>query len=164
MTDTNEADAVVLERRFDAPAELIWQLWTDPRHFAAWYGPGGTTVEVERMDVRVGGTRHVAMEMTTPKGPLRMWFVGEYREVVPNERLAYTEAMADEHGDVLTAEAAGMPPGHPTVTEVRVSLSERDGVTTLTLTHAGIPADSPGATGWTMALDKLAARVQEVGG
>ena len=161
MTETNDLGAVVLERQVDAPAELVWRLWTDPGQFAAWYGPEGATIRVKTMDVREGGARHVAMEMATPNGPMRMWFVGEYREVVPHHRLVYTEAMSDEHGNVLTAEAAGTPPGHPTATEVRVVIDEHDGITTVTLTHAGIPADSPGAAGWAMALDKFAALAEE---
>ena len=44
-------------------------------------------------------------------------------------------------------------------TEVRVELEDVGGRTKMVLTHAGIPSDSPGATGWTMALDKLAMRV-----
>ena len=46
------------------------------------------------------------MEMQSPDGPMRMWFTGEYREVVENERLVYTESMSDE-GNV------GMADGHP---------------------------------------------------
>jgi uncharacterized protein YndB with AHSA1/START domain len=159
MNSTDERTAVVLERRFDAPAKLVWLMWTDPEHFAAWYGPGGASIPVVRMDVRVGGTRHLAMEMATPNGPIRMWFTGEYREVVPHERLVYTEAMSDEHGNVLLPEAAGLPPGHPTVTEVQVAFAEHNGVTTLTLSHAGIPGDSPAAAGWATALDKLASHL-----
>jgi hypothetical protein len=56
----------------------------------------------------------------------------------------------------------GMSDGHPTTTEVRVELKQLDGVTKMVMTHAGIPSDSPGAAGWTMALDKLAARVATV--
>jgi uncharacterized protein YndB with AHSA1/START domain len=153
---------VVLERRFDVAAEVLWRLWTDPDHFARWYGPDRSTVPVVRMDVRVGGTRQVAMEMNTPNGPMRMWFTGEFREVTPHERLVYTESISDENGNVLTAEQAGMPRGHPTVTEVRVDLREQDGATTMIVTHAGIPADSPGAAGWTAALERLAAHVRAV--
>jgi uncharacterized protein YndB with AHSA1/START domain len=162
MTDTGDRDAVVLERRFDAPAEVIWRLWTDPDHFAQWFGPGAVTIPVARMDVRVGGTRLVAMEMDTPNGPMRMWFTGEFRDVTPYERLVYTEAISDENGNVLSAEEAGIPPGHPVMTEVRVDLHEHDGVTTLILTHAGIPADSPGASGWASALDKLANHLRQI--
>jgi uncharacterized protein YndB with AHSA1/START domain len=161
MTDRiSPQDAVVVERSFDAPVDLIWQMWTDPEHFAAWYGPEGATIPVAKMDVRVGGTRLVSMEVTTPGGPMRMWFTGEYREVVENRRLVYTESMSDENGNVLSPADMGMPAGHPTTTEVRVELEYVGGRTKMVMTHAGIPSDSPGATGWTMAFDKLAARVE----
>jgi len=160
MTDDNAArDAVVIERSFDAPAELIWRLWTEPEHFKAWYGPGGATVPVAKMDVRVGGSRLVCMQIAAPDGPMRMWFTGEYREVVKNLRLVYTESFSDEHGNVLSPADLGMPDGHPTTTQVIVELEDLGGRTKMVMTHAGVPADSPGAAGWMMALDKLAAHI-----
>ena len=163
MTDNDGSqDAVVIERSFDAPVDLIWQMWTDPEHFKAWYGPDGATIPVAKMDVRVGGVRLVCMEMQAPDGPMHMWFTGEYREVVEKERLVYTESISDEHGNVLSPTAVGMPEGHPTTTEVRVELEDVGGRTRMVMTHAGIPADSRGAAGWAMALDKLAARVARV--
>jgi uncharacterized protein YndB with AHSA1/START domain len=135
-------DAVHLTRTFDAPRTVLWRMWTDPDEFAAWYGPDGATVEVEEMDLRPGGRRLVVMEVETPGGPRRMAFVGEFREVVEPRRLVYTESTA----------------GHPE-TEVEVELHEEDGRTTVVLTHHGIPAGSPGAAGWAMALDHLAERV-----
>ena len=104
-------DAVVIERTFDAPVELIWRMWTDPELFRTWYGPAGATIPVAHMDVRVGGIRHVCMEMQTPNGPMQMWFVGEHREVIENERLVYTESMSDEAGNVVDPVAMGMPGG-----------------------------------------------------
>jgi len=158
MTDNDGSrDAVVIERSFDAPVGLIWQMWTDPNHFKAWYGPNGATVPVAKMDVRVGGTRLVCMEMQTPDGAMQMWFTGEYREVVENQRLVYTESMSDENGNVLSPSDIGMPDGHPVTTEVSVELEDIDGRTKMVMTHAGIPGESPGAAGWAMALDKLAA-------
>ena len=101
MTDDDGAqDAVVIERSFDAPVELVWQMWTDPRHFRRWYGPDGATIPVAQMDVQVGGDRLVCMEVPTPNGAMRMWFAGEYLEVVENERLVYTEVVSDENGNV----------------------------------------------------------------
>jgi uncharacterized protein YndB with AHSA1/START domain len=151
-------DAVVIERSFDAPVEVIWQMWTDPEHFKSWYGPDGVTIPVANMDVRVGGTRLICMEMTSSNGPMQMWFTGEYREVVANERLVYTESMSDEHGNVSPADM-GMPEGYPMTTEIHVELMDIGGRTKMVLTHAGIPSDSPGAAGWSMALDKLTALV-----
>ena len=160
MADNNGSpDAVMIERTFDAPVDLIWQMWTDPEHFKAWYGPDGAAIPVAKMDVRVGGSRLVCMEMQTPDGPMQMWFTGEYREVVPNRRLVYTESMCDEHGNVLSPAALGMPDGHPTTTEVIVELEQAAGRTKMVMTHAGIPSDSPGAAGWTMAFEKLAAHI-----
>jgi len=159
MADDNTGDAVVIERSFDAPIELIWAMWTDPDHFKQWYGPDGASVPVAKMDVRVGGSRLVCMEMHTPGGPMKMWFAGEYLEVITNQRLVFTESMADENGNLIAPSDVGMPEGHPVTTEIRVELAAVGGSTQMVMTHAGIPKDSPGAAGWTMAFDKLASLV-----
>ena len=65
------------------------------------------------------------MEMQTPAGPMQMWFGGEYREVVDNERLVYTEFMCDENGNVVSPSDVGMGEWHPITTEVRVDLEPR---------------------------------------
>ena len=59
--DNGSTDAVVIERTLDAPVARIWEMWTQPEHFQAWYGPRGATIPVANMDVRVGGKRQ---EMT----------------------------------------------------------------------------------------------------
>ena len=160
MPDDASQNAVVIERTFAAPATLVWQMWTDPEHFKAWYGPTGATIPTATMDVRVGGSRLVGMQMETPNGTMQMFFTGEYLEVSPTDRLVYTESMADEDGNVKSPADMGMPADHPTTTEITVELSEADGRTTMVMTHAGIPADSPGAAGWNMAFDKLAAHLE----
>jgi uncharacterized protein YndB with AHSA1/START domain len=165
MTDDSGAqDAVVIERTIDAPVDLVWRMWTEPEHFAKWYGPDGATIPVAKMDVRVGGTRVVCMEMQTPNGTMQMWFTGEYRDVVENKRLVYTESMSDEHGNVLSPSEMGMPDGHPTLTEVAIELENIDGHTKMVMTHTGIPEGSPGAAGWTMAFTKLVAYIEAQGG
>ena len=161
MSDSNDAtNSVVIERSFDAPIDLLWKMWTDPQHFKAWYGPQGAAIPVADFDVRVGGRRFVGMEMTTPSGPMKMWFTGEHLVITEPERLVYTESMSDENGSVQSPSAMGMPEGHHTTTEVRVALAQSNGHTTMVLTHAGIPAGSPGEMGWNMAFDKLAAYVK----
>ena len=159
---TVSKDAIVIERIFNAPVDLIWQLWTQPAHFQNWYGPQGASVPVAEMDVRVGGKRLVCMEMQRPDGSMKMWFTGEYREVTPNERLVYTDSMADENGNVVSPSAMGMPEGHPATTEVTVLLEDLGGRTKMVLTHAGIPADSSGAGGWEQAFAKLADYIETV--
>ncbi len=94
------------------------------------------------------------MAVDSPNGSMRMWFAGEHLDVDGPARLAYTESMTDEDGNPMS------PDGHPLTTEVRVELAEEAGATRMRLTHVGIPAGSPGAVGWAMALDKLAAHLQ----
>jgi uncharacterized protein YndB with AHSA1/START domain len=160
---SSRQDSVVIERSFDAPAALIWQMWTEPEHLKAWYGPDGAAVPVAKMDVRVGGSRLVCMEMDTPGGPARMWLAGEYREVTVNKRLVYTEFMSDQDGNMLPPAELGLPDGHPAMTEVTVELTDLGARTRVVLTHSGVPAGSPGAAGWTMALSKLAAHAEAAG-
>ncbi len=165
MSDnTISTDAVVIERTFEAPVELIWKMWTRPEHFKAWYGPQGAAVPVAEIDLRVGGKRLVCMEMQTPQGSRKMWTAGEHIEVVPNQRLVYTEGMADEHGNILSPADMGMPEGHPAVTEITVQLEDLGGRTKMVMTHAGIPAGSPGESGWQQAFAKLEDYVDSVTG
>jgi uncharacterized protein YndB with AHSA1/START domain len=157
---TISEEAVVIERIFDAAIDLIWQMWTDPEHFKMWYGPNGFTVPVAEMDVRAGGKRLICM--ASPDGSMKMWTTGEYVEIIPNERLVYTDSPADENGNVVSPSAMGMPEGYPTTTEVTVLLEDLGGRTKMVMTHAGIPADSGAAGAWVQAFDKLADHIETV--
>jgi uncharacterized protein YndB with AHSA1/START domain len=157
---TVSEDAVVIERTFNAPVDFIWQMWTQPEHFQKWYGPQGFTVPVAEIDVRVGGKRLICM--ASPDGSMKMWTTGEYLEIVPNERLVYTESPADENGNVVSPSAMGMPEGYPTTTEVTVLLQDLGGRTKMVMTHAGVPAGSGANGGWNQAFDKLADHIEVV--
>jgi uncharacterized protein YndB with AHSA1/START domain len=78
---------IVLTRVFDAPRELVWEAWTDPKHVVNWWGPRGFTTTIEKMDVRPGGVwKHV---MHGPDGtdyPNSSVF----KEVVKPERIVYS--------------------------------------------------------------------------
>lgn len=155
MTDDATPQWTVIEKELDIGVDAAWKLWADGEEFAKWYGPQGFSIPVADMDVKVGGRRLVCME--SPDGSMQMWFAGEYREVVPNERLVYTDVMADEHGTPKSAADMGMPEGHDMTTEVVVEFEDLGGRTKMTMTHVGVPADSPGAGGWSQAIDKLTA-------
>jgi uncharacterized protein YndB with AHSA1/START domain len=81
---------LVMERIFDAPRELVWKVLTDASRVPNWWGPRGSSMTVEEMDVRVGGRwRWVAH---SPDGdPPDAPFKGEYLEVYPPERVVRTE-------------------------------------------------------------------------
>jgi uncharacterized protein YndB with AHSA1/START domain len=89
---------LTLTRVFDAPRELVFRMWSDPQHVAQWWGPAGFTNPVCEMDVRPGGKLRIVMR--APDGtdyPM----TGTFREVVAPERLVFTNAAIDEHGNAL---------------------------------------------------------------
>jgi uncharacterized protein YndB with AHSA1/START domain len=116
-TITTPSDrAISMTRVFDAPRELVFQAHTDSQHVPHWWGPRRFTTTVVTMDVRPGGAwRFVHRD---PEGN-EYGFRGEYREVVPPERLVYT------------FEFEGMP-GHILVETI--TFEEHDGKTTVTST------------------------------
>src|SRR3712207_5988559 len=98
---TNQtSNELVITRTFDAPRELVWRAWTEPEHFNRWWGPKDFAAPNSQMDVRVGGKYLYCMR--SPDGQ-DYWGTGTYREVVPMERLVYTDSFADEQGNVVAA-------------------------------------------------------------
>ncbi|HYR27592.1 MAG TPA: SRPBCC family protein [Thermoanaerobaculia bacterium] len=86
---------IVLTRVYDAPRDLVFTAWTDPRHLAKWYGPDGFTITTHEIDVRPGG--HWNFMMHGPDGrdyPNRI----VYHEVVRPERLVF--AHGDDTGSI----------------------------------------------------------------
>lgn len=160
MSDSPVSEnAIVMERTFDAPVDVVWKMWTQPEHFKNWYGPQGFTIPVSEMDVQVGGQHRCCMEMQTPDGGMKMWSTGEYIEIVPNQRLVYTESPADEDGNLV------VPPGmeQPMTTTVTIQLEDLGGRTKMVVTHAGLPAGAQGANdGWNQAFTKMADYIAKI--
>jgi uncharacterized protein YndB with AHSA1/START domain len=150
---TISEDTVVIERIFEAAVDLIWKIWTEPDLFKKWYGPKGFTIPVAEMDLRVGGKRLICM--VSPDGSMKMWTIGEFLEIIPNQRLVYNESPADENGNQVSPSSIGMPEGYPETTEVTVLLEDLGGRTKMVMTHAGVPASSGADGGWNQAFDKL---------
>ncbi len=78
---------LVYERTFDAPRELVWKAFMDPKRIARWWGPHGTTAEVVEMDVRVGG-KWKYISHTPDRDDVT--FYGEYLEIEPPERFRWS--------------------------------------------------------------------------
>ena len=85
-TQTDERP-LVITRVFDAPRNLVFKAWTDPKHLAQWWGPRGYTTPTCEIDVRVGGALKLCMR---PTEGADTWVRGVFREVVENERLVFT--------------------------------------------------------------------------
>ena len=150
-----------IQREFDAPIGAVWDMWTDPEKFKQWYGPRGMSVPTAEMDVVVGGTRKICMEMQSPDRTMSMWFIGVYKEVTSPTRLAYTESMCDATGTIISPQSMGMPAGYPDITEVIVDLRQANGKTIMSMIHVGVLEGSAGAGGWNQAFDKLVGLVNQ---
>ena len=87
---------IATSRVFDAPRDLVWQAWTEPKHLARWYGPNGFTVTTHEMDVRPGGVWRLTMH-----GPDGTDYpnLSRYVEVVRPERLVYEHGSAERADD-----------------------------------------------------------------
>ena len=111
-------EQILITRKFDAPKHLVYKAWTTPELVRRWWTARRGAMTVAEIDLRVGGKwRYV---MNTEDG-MEVGFHGEYREIVPNERIVSTEAYegipdADEHAALNT-----------------LMFAEEDGRTTLTI-------------------------------
>jgi uncharacterized protein YndB with AHSA1/START domain len=92
---------VVVTRTFDAPARLVFEAWTKPELFEQWWVPRsmGMTLRSCELDVRAGGKYRLVFG-DDPANP--MAFFGEYLDVVPNQRLVWTNEESGADGSVTT--------------------------------------------------------------
>jgi uncharacterized protein YndB with AHSA1/START domain len=112
-------EQILITREFDAPKQLVYKAWTTPELVKRWWNAKRGEVTVAEIDLRVGGNWRYAM--VTDEG-FEVAFHGEYREIVPNERIVSTEVYE------------GAPQGEAeqgTLNEA--TFAEVDGRTTLTI-------------------------------
>ena len=79
---------ILITREFDAPRHLLYKAWTTPELIKRWWHANRGEVTQAHVDLRVGGTWRWVMQT---HGGYECAFHGEYREIVPNERMVYTE-------------------------------------------------------------------------
>jgi uncharacterized protein YndB with AHSA1/START domain len=94
---------IVLTRDFEAPRSLVFEAFTKPEHLKRWWGLRGSTLRVCDVDLRPGGKWHfITRGSNGHENPFR----GEYREILPPERLVYTLVYdvegAREHPGLVT--------------------------------------------------------------
>jgi uncharacterized protein YndB with AHSA1/START domain len=112
-TDTQ----ILITREFAAPKHLVYKAYTTPELIKRWWSSKRGAMSVADVDLRVGGRWRFAM---TANEGFEVAFHGEYREVVPNERLVFTEIFE------------GVPDGEDMPALNTVTFTEEDGCTTLT--------------------------------
>jgi len=105
---------ILITRELNAPARLVWKAYTTPELIKRWWSGERGTVTSAEVDLRVGGKWRYVM---SANGGFEVGFHGEYREIVPTERLVNTEAFE------------GMPDPDEHAALCTVTLTEKDGRT-----------------------------------
>jgi len=144
-------DEVRIERTFDATVGVVWGMGTVPEHYQRWYGPFGASIRWPRwMSAWAvpGGSAWRSTRPTAGAGCGSPASTARSRRTGSSSTPSPSSTRPESRCPSLTATNAE--------TEVQIELEDLGGTTRVVLTHRGIPADSPGATGWSMALDALA--------
>lgn len=113
-TDTQ----ILITRDFNAPRHLVYKAYTTPELIKRWWSGDRGKVTIAEVDLRVGGKWRNAM---TANGGFEVAFHGEFREIIPNERLVWTEVFD------------GAPNTEASAVTVIHTFTEKNGRTTLTM-------------------------------
>ena len=145
MSAGHADDELLISRTFDAPASLLFQLWSKPEHMKRWMGPATFSCPAAEIDFRPG-VAYRGMIKSAEHGD--NWFGGVYREIVPDKKIVFTFAWDNE----------GPSAGRQTL--VTITFEERNGRTLQTFHQkpfATVARRDSHVGGWTSAFDKLAA-------
>lgn len=147
MSDKSETGTVRLHRVFAAKPEKVYRAFLNADALAKWLPPYGFTCHVEHLEPKVGGKFRMSFEnFTTGKSHA---FGGEYLELVPNERIRYTNVFDD--------------PNLPGTMHVTVKLKAVSVGTEINIEQSGIPSLIPPEAcylGWQQSLMQLAKIVE----
>ena len=109
-------EQILITREFGAPRHLVYEAWTTPELVRRWWTAGRGEMTVCEIDLRLGGAWRYAM---LANGDVEVAFHGEYREIVPNERIVSTEVYE------------GIPDAEAHAAVNTLTLTEADGRTSL---------------------------------
>lgn len=160
--ESSGAEKFVINRTFEAPLELMFKMWTDPKHFSQWLAPTGFNMNFIRSDIKTGGSTFYFMANDSG---MKMYGRANYLEVKSPDRLVYTQEFCDENENISRHP---MAPTWPETMLTTVTLSEEGAdKTRVTITWEPYGSVSPeeldtfvkgraGMTmGWTGSFDKL---------
>jgi uncharacterized protein YndB with AHSA1/START domain len=150
---------LVITRIFDAPRELVWQAWTDPKHVANWWGPNGFTNPLCEWNAKKGSA--ILIHMRGPAGTpfdMVMPMKGTFLEVIAPEKLVFTGSCLDDAN------------GNPQLENLNtITLEDLNGKTKMTLhvkvikaTPAAAPALEGMEQGWSESFDRLAVELMKI--
>jgi uncharacterized protein YndB with AHSA1/START domain len=143
-----------ITRIFDLSHDKVWKAWTEPESFKKWWGPKDFTCPYCTMDLQEGGKYLNCMR--SPQGD-EFWTTGLYLEIIPYQKLVYSDSFSDDKGNIIPASDLKMPGDWPLELLVTVTFEEMGETTKMELQQVGIPPEiyDDCITGWQQSFDKL---------
>lgn len=165
--ESTGTEKFVINRSFDAPIDLMYEMWSDPKHFSQWLAPTGFEMKFLKADIKPGGSTSYVMT-----GPgVTMYGRANYITMEKPRLLVYTQEFCDENGNLSRHPKA---PTWPATMRTTVQLSEEGpdttrvtvtwepyGSTTAEELATFIQARTGMTMGWTGSFDKLEALLAE---
>jgi uncharacterized protein YndB with AHSA1/START domain len=142
-------DELLIARTFDAPASLLFALWSNPEHMKQWIGPANFSCPEAEIDFRVGGAYRVMIK-SAEHG--ENWFGGIYREIEHHRRLVFSFAWD-------SGPSAGVE------TLVTITFEERDGKTVQTFHQRpflNVERRDSHVGGWNQTFDRQLAYIGKI--
>ena len=149
MSARLDHDELLITRTLDAPASLLFALWSNPEHVKQWMGPANFSCPEAEIDFRVGGAYRVMIK-SAEHG--ENWFGGIYREIERDRRLVFSFAWD-------SGPSAGVE------TLVTITFEERDGKTVQTFHQRpflNIERRDSHVGGWNQTFDKQLAYLTKI--
>lgn len=160
--ESSGKECFVINRSFDAPRELMFEMWTDPKHFSQWLAPAGFDMQFIRSDIKPGSSSFYFM---AGNGGTRIYGRADYLQIRKPDSLVYTQQFCDENEKISRHP---MAPTWPATMLTTVELSEEGpdrtrvtvtwepyGATTPEELDTFIKSRSGMTQGWTGSFDKL---------
>jgi uncharacterized protein YndB with AHSA1/START domain len=142
---------LTITRVFDAPRDLVFEVWTNPDHLAKWWGPTGFVVESCTVKLAEGGRWRFCMRDSAERA--EHWARGVYHEIRRPERLVFSFAWEEPKGT----------PGHDTL--VTIAFDDLDGKTEMTFHQAifeAVESRDGHAEGWAETFHDLTVYLKEI--
>jgi uncharacterized protein YndB with AHSA1/START domain len=124
---TSGTSVFEITRVFNAPRNRIWKAWSEAGQLKHWWGPKGCAIEISRLEFRLGGFFHYAMEF---EGAPTLWGRFNYRQIVMPERIVWLNSFSNEKCGIARAPFSKVC---PLEIENTVTFTERAGTTTVVL-------------------------------
>jgi uncharacterized protein YndB with AHSA1/START domain len=107
------AKQIEVTKTFNAPVEMVWEVWVDPELIKRWWGPKHFSSPMAQIDFREGGKSLVSMQAPPEMGGREFYSIWEYVKIVPLKSIEFIQSLADEHGNKIDPTKVGMPADFP---------------------------------------------------